>query len=512
MNDQPSSTDGGAGLSARSTHIHVDAGASFTDFAGWQMPVRYTSDLAEHHAVRTAAGIFDISHMAEILVHGPGRRRLPRLRARRQDLGHHVPARRSTACCSTQGGGVIDDLVVYRIGDDSFFVVANAAQSGRRCSTRSPIAPATSTVDRQRPQRRLALIAVQGPTLARDPRGRPRVSPTRRCRSTSSSTTGALTRSFEGVPLLHRPHRLHGRGRLRALRRRCARRRDLWHALVAAGAPHRARARGPREPRHAAPRGRDAAVRPRARTRHLPGAGRPRPGRRPHARRATSSAAPPIEAGPPDDARVLVGLVSRGQARRPRRLRGCSTATREVGIDHQRRPVADPGLPDRHGLRRRRGQPSHRHHPRASMCAAARARNRRRPALLQEREVDHDRPEEPQVHRRARVDRRAGHGRDRGHHRVRRREARRRRLRRPSEGRLDRRGGPGRRRDRVDEVGGRAVRAGRTARSSSRTTRSSRRPSWSTATRSARAGSSRWSSTSCPTFLTYDEYQALVGE
>ena len=50
--------------------IHVEAGASFTDFAGWQMPVRYTSDLAEHHAVRTAAGIFDISHMAEITVAG----------------------------------------------------------------------------------------------------------------------------------------------------------------------------------------------------------------------------------------------------------------------------------------------------------------------------------------------------------------------------------------------------------------------------------------------------------
>jgi len=51
--------------------LHVDAGASFTDFAGWQMPVSYGSDLAEHHAVRTAAGIFDISHMAEISVTGP---------------------------------------------------------------------------------------------------------------------------------------------------------------------------------------------------------------------------------------------------------------------------------------------------------------------------------------------------------------------------------------------------------------------------------------------------------
>ena len=47
--------------------VHRAAGASFTDFAGWQMPVRYSSDLAEHHAVRTAAGLFDLSHMGEIL-------------------------------------------------------------------------------------------------------------------------------------------------------------------------------------------------------------------------------------------------------------------------------------------------------------------------------------------------------------------------------------------------------------------------------------------------------------
>src|SRR6195952_1800755 len=50
---------------------HVAGGASFTDFAGWQMPVRYSSDLAEHHAVRTSAGLFDLSHMGEIILQGP---------------------------------------------------------------------------------------------------------------------------------------------------------------------------------------------------------------------------------------------------------------------------------------------------------------------------------------------------------------------------------------------------------------------------------------------------------
>jgi len=56
---------------------HEALGASFTDFGGWSMPVRYTSDLAEHRAVREAAGIFDISHMAEFLVAGPAGGALP---------------------------------------------------------------------------------------------------------------------------------------------------------------------------------------------------------------------------------------------------------------------------------------------------------------------------------------------------------------------------------------------------------------------------------------------------
>ena len=50
---------------------HKKAGASFTDFGGWQMPLKYTSELAEHHAVRNAAGLFDLSHMGEIWVTGP---------------------------------------------------------------------------------------------------------------------------------------------------------------------------------------------------------------------------------------------------------------------------------------------------------------------------------------------------------------------------------------------------------------------------------------------------------
>lgn len=105
--------------------LHEELGASFTDFAGWQMPVRYDSDLAEHHAVRTSAGIFDISHMAEIAVSGPEAGAF---------LDYALAGKLSTinlgqakySLLLTDNGGIIDDLVIYRLGETRFLVVANA--------------------------------------------------------------------------------------------------------------------------------------------------------------------------------------------------------------------------------------------------------------------------------------------------------------------------------------------------------------------------------------------------
>ncbi|MWV59462.1 glycine cleavage system aminomethyltransferase GcvT [Rathayibacter sp. VKM Ac-2754] len=106
--------------------VHVAAGASFTDFAGWQMPVRYSGDLAEHHAVRTAAGLFDLSHMGEILVVGP--EAVDALDyALASDLSAVAVGRAKYTLLLDRTGGVIDDLVVYRTGEDRFMVVANAA-------------------------------------------------------------------------------------------------------------------------------------------------------------------------------------------------------------------------------------------------------------------------------------------------------------------------------------------------------------------------------------------------
>ena len=102
--------------------VHEALGASFTDFAGFMMPVRYDSDLAEHHAVRSAAGIFDISHMAEISVTGPEAGAfLDYALAGKLSAINIGQAKYSLLL--NEAGGIIDDLVVYRLGEQHWLVV-----------------------------------------------------------------------------------------------------------------------------------------------------------------------------------------------------------------------------------------------------------------------------------------------------------------------------------------------------------------------------------------------------
>ncbi|GAB3607195.1 glycine cleavage system aminomethyltransferase GcvT [Conyzicola nivalis] len=141
--------------------IHVDGGASFTDFAGWQMPVSYGSDLAEHHAVRTTAGIFDISHMAEILVDGPDAAAfLDYALAGRLSAISIAQAKYSLLL--NPEGGIVDDLVTYRLTDDTFFVVANA---GNRFAVATALQERAENFDVRVSDLSdsYALIAVQGP-------------------------------------------------------------------------------------------------------------------------------------------------------------------------------------------------------------------------------------------------------------------------------------------------------------------------------------------------------------
>jgi aminomethyltransferase len=102
-------------------------GARFIDFGGWEMPVQFTSIIDEHRAVREACGVFDISHMGEVFVSGPEAFDwLQHMLA--NDLGKCPVGGAQYTFLLNERGGVIDDLIVYRLGEDNFLLLVNAAK------------------------------------------------------------------------------------------------------------------------------------------------------------------------------------------------------------------------------------------------------------------------------------------------------------------------------------------------------------------------------------------------
>ncbi|MBB5079826.1 glycine cleavage system aminomethyltransferase GcvT [Nonomuraea endophytica] len=141
--------------------VHESLGATLTDFAGWLMPLRYGSESAEHNAVRTAAGLFDLSHMGEIFLTGPQAGQALDY-ALVGHLSALAPGRARYTMIVGEDGGVLDDLIVYRLADERFMVVANASNYllvARELAARA--AGFDAVVDDQSEQ--WALIAVQGP-------------------------------------------------------------------------------------------------------------------------------------------------------------------------------------------------------------------------------------------------------------------------------------------------------------------------------------------------------------
>jgi aminomethyltransferase len=146
------------------THVHEQLGAALTDFAGWLMPLRYASETAEHNAVRTAAGMFDLSHMGEISVTGAAAAAALDYALVGEPSALKAGKARYTMICA-EDGGVLDDLIVYRLGEADFLVVANAANTAvvlDALTERAENFDATVT-DRTSDY---ALIAVQGPRAA----------------------------------------------------------------------------------------------------------------------------------------------------------------------------------------------------------------------------------------------------------------------------------------------------------------------------------------------------------
>ena len=140
--------------------VHERLGATMTEFAGWLMPLRYGSETAEHNAVRTNAALFDLSHMGEIAVTGPGAGAALDYALCGWPSRLAVGRARYTMLCAPDGG-ILDDLIVYRQADERFLVVANAANTSvvlaeltERCSGGAVIADESAVT---------GLVSIQGP-------------------------------------------------------------------------------------------------------------------------------------------------------------------------------------------------------------------------------------------------------------------------------------------------------------------------------------------------------------
>ncbi len=144
--------------------LHREAGAKMVDFAGWDMPLHYGSQIEEHMRVREAAGMFDVSHMAVLDLAGPGARDFLR-RLLANDVARLQPGQALYSCMLNERGGVIDDLIVYWLGEGRYRMVVNAATRDKDLAW---IGEQARGFDLDVTAREGdALIAVQGP-LARD--------------------------------------------------------------------------------------------------------------------------------------------------------------------------------------------------------------------------------------------------------------------------------------------------------------------------------------------------------
>ena len=143
---------------------HIALGAKMCPFAGWQMPIEYpTGTVAEHNAVRTSAGVFDVSHMGKVKVVGPEAVNfLNSVLVNDLDRISAGQAQYSLLC--SESGGVIDDLIVYRVSDDEVRIVPNASNSEKVVQVLQSLAPDTVLV--QDLQTDLGILAVQGPQSA----------------------------------------------------------------------------------------------------------------------------------------------------------------------------------------------------------------------------------------------------------------------------------------------------------------------------------------------------------
>ena len=140
---------------------HRASGARMVDFGGWDMPINYGSQIEEHHAVRRDAGMFDVSHMTVVDLHGPRTREFLRHLLANSVDKLKVQGKALYSCMLNEQGGVIDDLIVYFFDEAHFRLVVNAATRAKDLAWIEQQARAFGVEVKERPD--FAMIAVQGP-------------------------------------------------------------------------------------------------------------------------------------------------------------------------------------------------------------------------------------------------------------------------------------------------------------------------------------------------------------
>jgi aminomethyltransferase len=143
--------------------LHTKLGAKMVPFAGYNMPVRYSSDIEEHMTVRKGVGVFDVSHMGEFLVQGPQALDLIQ-RVTSNDASKLIDGQAQYSCLPNETGGIVDDLIVYKVKDNDYMLVVNASNIEKDWNWITKFNTKGATMKNISDD--ICLFAVQGPKAA----------------------------------------------------------------------------------------------------------------------------------------------------------------------------------------------------------------------------------------------------------------------------------------------------------------------------------------------------------
>ena len=142
------------------TQLHKDLGAKMAEFAGYEMPIVYSGQVEEHHTVRNAVGVFDVSHMGEFILKGDGAAALIQ-KVTSNDVYALSPGKAKYSCLPNENGGIVDDLLVYHLEDGNYMLVVNASNIEKDWN--HIMKYNTDNVDMVNISDNTSLLAIQGP-------------------------------------------------------------------------------------------------------------------------------------------------------------------------------------------------------------------------------------------------------------------------------------------------------------------------------------------------------------